>query len=62
MVSYCDNCMHKVVCKYTKDVRDFENKTPNYGTCNGPVLAMTVSCIYKNADAGRVRHNETQGV
>lgn len=46
-VSYCDDCIHKVVCKHVEEVRRFEAKAPVYGSVTGPMVYMTVSCSYK---------------
>ena len=46
-VSYCDDCIHKVVCKHVEEVRRCESKVPVYGTGIGPTVSLSVNCSYK---------------
>lgn len=47
MISFCDDCIHKKVCKYTDEVKRYEAKRPTYGTVTGPVVEFHVRCEYK---------------
>ena len=46
-ISYCDDCIHKEVCKYTKQVKEYENKAPVVSTVTGPTVAYSVRCRWK---------------
>ncbi len=48
--SYCDDCIHTQVCKYTKEVREYEEKRPVYGTGLGSVIVFAVYCGFKRVD------------
>ena len=48
-MSYCDDCIHKEVCMYLKDVQKYEQKAPAYsiGTGTGPMVSYQIRCTLK---------------
>ena len=48
-MSYCDDCIHKEVCMYLKDVQKYEQKAPAFttGTDKGPIVSYQVRCSMK---------------
>lgn len=46
--SYCDDCVHVHVCRYKKEVQEYEAKAPVVSTGTGPVVAYSINCRCKN--------------
>jgi len=46
-LSYCEDCVHRKVCKFTKDVQEYEAKQPALNTAVGPVISFSVLCESK---------------
>lgn len=46
-MSYCDDCIHQKVCKYTKNVRDYEQMSPQFYDGTGPRFIRSVDCAMK---------------
>ena len=48
-VSYCDDCIHLLVCKYVKQVKEYEGKAPIVvSTVVGPIVTFSIKCAYKD--------------
>ena len=45
--SYCDDCIHKKVCKYLNEVQNYEQQTPIYSTGVGPSVSYQINCTMK---------------
>lgn len=50
-MSYCDNCIHQLVCRFTKDIQKRESAPVEYlsGYTDGPTIRYAVDCPYKMA-------------
>ena len=48
-MSYCDNCIHQKVCRFTKDIKKHESAPVQYlsGYTDGPTAKYAVDCPYK---------------
>lgn len=48
--AYCDDCLHKRICKYEKQVRELEENPPAVPALNagGPKISYRVECDHKN--------------
>ena len=48
-MSFCDDCIHKNVCRYIKDIQKFEDKPPAFKSDNeeGPIVTYSVKCASK---------------
>lgn len=48
-MSYCDNCIHQQVCRFTKDIQKRESAPVEYlsGYTDGPTIRYAVDCPYK---------------
>jgi len=48
-MSYCDNCIHQQVCRFTKDIQKRESAPVEYlsGYTDGPTIKYAVNCQYK---------------
>ena len=49
-MSYCDDCVHQRVCKYIKQVKEYEAKAPEVSTVIGPVISYSIRCTEKNRE------------
>lgn len=48
--SYCDDCVHQHVCKYKKQIQEYEAKAPVVSTVTGPIIAYSIDCRCKNVE------------
>ena len=49
-MSYCDDCIHEKVCRFTKDVQNREAAPVEYLSSyynDGPTIKYAVECPYK---------------
>lgn len=46
--SICEDCVHVHVCKYKKEVQEYESKAPAISNVVGPVISYSINCQYKN--------------
>ena len=48
-MSYCDDCVHEKVCRFTKDIKKHECSPVQYlsGYTDGPTIKYAVNCLYK---------------
>ena len=48
-MSYCDDCIHEKVCRFTKDIKKRESAPVEYlsGYTDGPTIKYAVDCPYK---------------
>lgn len=46
--SYCDECVHQLVCGYKRRFQDLEAKGPNDLGEITSVVNFTISCRYRN--------------
>jgi len=48
-MSYCDDCIHEKVCRFTKDIKKRECAPVEYlsGYTDGPTIKYAVNCPYK---------------
>lgn len=48
-MSYCDDCIHQKVCRFTKDIKQHESAPVEYlsGYTNGPTIKYAVDCPYR---------------
>lgn len=49
-MSYCDDCIHEKVCRFTKDIKKRECAPVEYlsGYTDGPTIKYAVNCPYKS--------------